>query len=68
LIVGGLVYGNGFGQGQQFHEWTNFMSDKEFCFRACYGPRAMELCNHVFDEMGCYWVRRLFILLERAEI
>ncbi|KAF7773122.1 CAZyme family CBM13 [Agaricus bisporus var. burnettii] len=53
--IGGLVYGNSFGQGQQFHEWTNFMSDHEFCFRACRGPKAMELCNHVFDEMGCYW-------------
>ncbi len=54
--VGGLLFGDTFGAAQQYHEWTNFMSDKEFCIRACRGPRAAERCNHIYDEMGCYWV------------
>ncbi len=33
--VGGEVFGNSFSNGQQYREWTNFMSDSEFCFRAC---------------------------------
>ncbi|KAF8629590.1 hypothetical protein AX15_003336 [Amanita polypyramis BW_CC] len=53
--VGGLVYGNSFGPSQQYHEWTNFISDSQFCFRACVGARATELCNHIYDEMGCEW-------------
>jgi hypothetical protein len=54
--VGGLVYGNSFGQGLQYHEWISFMSDNEFCFRACVGAGATKLCNHVYDLMGCHWV------------
>ena len=57
FAVGGLVYGNSFGQGLQYHEWTSFISDNEFCFRACVGARATSLCNHIYDVMGCYWVR-----------
>ncbi|KLO10795.1 carbohydrate-binding module family 13 protein [Schizopora paradoxa] len=53
--IGGLVYGNSFGSGLQYHEWTNFMSDSEFCFRACTGPNAARNCQHIYDEMGCYW-------------
>ncbi|KAF8636151.1 hypothetical protein AX17_003754 [Amanita inopinata Kibby_2008] len=53
--VGGLVYGNSFGPAQQYHEWTSFISDTEFCFRACVGPQATVLCNHIYDVMGCYW-------------
>lgn len=53
--IGGLVYGNSFGAGQQYHEWTSFISDGEFCFRACVGPKATSLCNHIYDVMGCYW-------------
>ncbi|KIM37844.1 carbohydrate-binding module family 13 protein [Hebeloma cylindrosporum] len=53
--IGGLVYGNSFGPGLQYHEWTSFISDKEFCFRACVGARATSLCNHIYDLMGCYW-------------
>ena len=41
----------------QFNEWTEFISDDEFCIRACVGPRAKQLCNHIYDVMGCYWVR-----------
>ncbi|KAF8071512.1 carbohydrate-binding module family 13 protein [Lyophyllum atratum] len=52
---GGLVYGNTFGNGTQYHEWTNFISDGEFCFRACTGGDATANCNHIYDLMGCYW-------------
>ena len=41
--VGGLVYGNSSGAGQQHHEWTSFISDKDFCFRACIGARSTAL-------------------------
>jgi len=55
--VGGLVFSSAFGgQLQQIHEWTNFMSDSEYCFRACKpGPRAAQLCQHIYDVMGCGW-------------
>jgi len=53
--VGGLVYGNTFGSGIQYHEWTSFISDSEFCFRACIGPKATVNCNHIYDLMGCSW-------------
>ena len=59
--VGGLVYGNSFGAGQQFHEWTSFISSNEFCIRACVGVRSTQLCNHIYDIMGCYWVYSFFI-------
>ncbi|KAG6915295.1 hypothetical protein DXG01_012273 [Tephrocybe rancida] len=53
--AGGLVYGNTFGVGTQYHEWTSFISENEFCFRACVGGDAMTNCNHIYDLMGCYW-------------
>jgi hypothetical protein len=53
--IGGLLYGNTFGPALQYHEWTSFISDSEFCFRACVGPKATQLCNHIYDLMGCYW-------------
>jgi len=53
--IGGLVYGNTFGPALQYHEWTSFISDSLFCFRACVGPNAAELCQHIYDEMGCFW-------------
>ncbi|KAF9028564.1 carbohydrate-binding module family 13 protein [Hymenopellis radicata] len=53
--IGGLVYGNSFGTGQQYHEWTSFISSNEFCFRACVGAQAATLCQHIYDVMGCYW-------------
>ncbi|GJJ15048.1 hypothetical protein Clacol_009323 [Clathrus columnatus] len=54
--IGGLVFGNSFGQSLQYHEWTMFVSAGQFCFRACVGPRAAQLCQHIYDEMGCDWV------------
>ncbi|KAG6861632.1 hypothetical protein C0995_014071 [Termitomyces sp. Mi166 len=53
--IGGLVFGDTFGNGTQYHEWTNFMSDTEFCFRACIGADATKYCNHIYDVMGCMW-------------
>ena len=53
--IGGLVYGNSFGTGLQYHEWTSFISDTEFCFRACVGSMATSYCQHIYDIMGCYW-------------
>jgi len=35
IEVGGLVFGNSFGLDFQYHEWTEFISDSEFCIRAC---------------------------------
>ncbi|KAI0641490.1 hypothetical protein C8Q79DRAFT_314300 [Trametes meyenii] len=54
--IGGLVFSSAFGQLAQMHEWTNFMSASEFCFRACKdGPKAPALCQHIYDVMGCAW-------------
>lgn len=54
--IGGLVFSSAFGQLEQILEWTNFMSDSQFCFRACKpGPRAAALCQHIYDVMGCEW-------------
>ncbi|KZT01043.1 uncharacterized protein LAESUDRAFT_745569 [Laetiporus sulphureus 93-53] len=54
--IGGLVFSNAFGQLEQLHEWTNFMSDRQFCFRACKpGPMATTYCQHIYDVMGCDW-------------
>jgi len=56
-VVGGMVYGNTFHQGMQYHAWTSFISDSMFCIRACHGFRTSELYNNIYDEMGCEWVR-----------
>ncbi|KDQ24799.1 carbohydrate-binding module family 13 protein [Pleurotus ostreatus PC15] len=53
--IGGLVFGNTFGAARQYHEWTSFISDTEFCFRACIGPNAARNCQHIYDVMGCFW-------------
>lgn len=54
--IGGLVFSSAFGSLTQLHEWTNFMSDSEFCFRGCKdGPNAPALCQHIYDVMGCGW-------------
>ncbi|KIY72666.1 hypothetical protein CYLTODRAFT_417675 [Cylindrobasidium torrendii FP15055 ss-10] len=55
--IGGLVFSNAFGQMQQIHEWTNFMSAEQFCFRACNpgGSDPAAFCQHIYDVMGCAW-------------
>ncbi|CAO1637155.1 unnamed protein product [Parajaminaea phylloscopi] len=56
--VGGLVYTRAYtGKFQRVNEWQHFISDREFCFRAC-NPKASyqkEWCPHIYDVMGCYW-------------
>jgi hypothetical protein len=52
--IGGVVYGNTFGAAQQYHEWTSFISDSEFCFRACVGPNAHINCQHIYDGMPTF--------------
>ncbi|TBU28061.1 hypothetical protein BD311DRAFT_353625 [Dichomitus squalens] len=54
--IGGLVFTSAFGSLAQAHEWTNFVSDTEFCIRVCKdGPNAPALCQHIYDTMGCEW-------------
>ncbi|KAG7095419.1 hypothetical protein E1B28_006168 [Marasmius oreades] len=55
--IGGLVFSSAFGQLQQIHEWTNFMSVDQFCFRACNpaGSNPAGMCQHIYDVMGCEW-------------
>lgn len=54
--IGGLILSNIGGKTFQFKEWTQFISDTEFCIRLCYdGPDAWKWCNHIYDVMGCYW-------------
>ncbi|KAF5346397.1 hypothetical protein D9758_012759 [Tetrapyrgos nigripes] len=55
--VGGLVFSDAYGELQQMFEWTNFVSDTEFCFRACKpgSDMAPTWCQHIYDEMGCTW-------------
>jgi hypothetical protein len=55
LPVGGLVFGNTFGQAQQYHKWISIFSDSEFCFRACIGADAAKNCEHIYDLQGCQW-------------
>ncbi|GAA6042518.1 hypothetical protein NBRC10512_005868 [Rhodotorula toruloides] len=44
--VGSLVFSG----GQQIHEWTSFISDKEFCFRICHDASDAWLwCQHIYD-------------------
>lgn len=52
--IGGLVFG---GKGKvNYDHWTEFISDTEFCIRACYnGPDAERYCQHIYDLMGCRW-------------
>jgi hypothetical protein len=54
--IGGLVFGTSMGGLQQYHEWTNFMSDTTFCIRGCKdGKDARKYCQHIYDLLGCEW-------------
>ncbi|KAG5338759.1 hypothetical protein C0989_006281 [Termitomyces sp. Mn162] len=54
--IGGLVFSSAFGQLEEIFEWTNFVSDSQFCFRACKpAPMAPTWCQHIYDTMGCNW-------------
>jgi hypothetical protein len=64
--VGGLVFGNTFGHNQQYHEWTSFISDSEFCFRACVGPNAHINCQHIYDGEYTLTCVRLAVCADAA--
>ncbi|KAE8225966.1 hypothetical protein CF319_g1395 [Tilletia indica] len=55
--IGGLVFTNAFGgKYQQIHQWTNFMSANEYCFKACIDAGDAETqCQHMYDLQGCNW-------------
>ncbi len=57
--IGSLVFSSAFKSGgnvEQIHEWTNFMSANQFCFRACKPQSsAPGWCQHIYDVMGCQW-------------
>ena len=45
----GIVYESTF-------RMQNFVAADQFCFRGCHdAPNAPELCNHIYDVMGCAW-------------
>lgn len=60
--LGSLLYSTAFGQENdnptnftQVIEWSYFVGSGIFCFKACdpNGPNAAQLCNHVYDRVGC---------------
>lgn len=56
--IGGLVLSNIGGKTFQFKEWTQFISDDEFCIRACYdGPDSWKWCSkslsHFLRTLHC---------------
>lgn len=54
--IGGLVWTRSTqdqsGAWTQIKEWNQFISDRDFSLRACWGPNATQYCPHVYDEMG----------------
>ncbi|KDN52279.1 hypothetical protein K437DRAFT_26255 [Tilletiaria anomala UBC 951] len=60
---GTLVYSRAFGNDshgnpKQMHQWMQFISYSQACFRACVNNDAYDsaLCQHIYDKMGCGWV------------
>ncbi|KAK0194127.1 hypothetical protein F5146DRAFT_1034360 [Armillaria mellea] len=57
--MGGLVYSFGWsGNNNTFTqaiEWHNFMGGNAFCFKVCdpSGPNPADLCQHIYDRIGC---------------
>lgn len=58
--LGSLMFSSAFGNGtlspyQQVTEWSYFVGSGLFCFKACdpAGSRAAELCQHIYDRVGC---------------
>ncbi|EIM87703.1 uncharacterized protein STEHIDRAFT_96968 [Stereum hirsutum FP-91666 SS1] len=59
--LGSLLYSSAFNANNsqtnftQVIEWSYFVGDGIFCFKACdpAGSRAAELCAHVYDRVGC---------------
>lgn len=62
--LGALVFTNAFPASGgnpsnyiQAIEWHNFMGGGQFCLKACdpAGPNAANLCQHIFDRIGCQY-------------
>lgn len=57
--IGGMCFTDAFssnGALQEAHEWIQFISATQFCMKVCQdGPNAEEDCNHIYDEMGCFF-------------
>ncbi|KZT33858.1 hypothetical protein SISSUDRAFT_992597 [Sistotremastrum suecicum HHB10207 ss-3] len=49
--------GNGSQTFTQVIEWIDFIGGGIFCLKMCNpsDPNAAELCQHVYDEIGCNW-------------
>lgn len=64
--IGGIIVGKGKdGKIVQFTEWTQFIGSDIFCIRACYPNADMRYCEHIYDEMGCEWVRLASACIDR---
>ncbi|KAJ3511014.1 hypothetical protein NLJ89_g4345 [Agrocybe chaxingu] len=54
--MGGLLFTNAWTGGMiQSVEWHNFNGANMFCLKACdpRGPRAPQMCEHIYDTQGC---------------
>lgn len=60
--LGALLYSTAFPNSgsasnnyTQVIEWSYFVGSGSFCFKACdpSGPNAAQLCEHVYDRVGC---------------
>ncbi|KAG7451468.1 uncharacterized protein BT62DRAFT_916469 [Guyanagaster necrorhizus] len=57
--MGGLMYTTGWSSDNSTYtqaiEWHNFMGGNAFCFKICdpSGPNPADLCQHIYDRIGC---------------
>ncbi|KAH0826594.1 hypothetical protein J3R83DRAFT_4954 [Lanmaoa asiatica] len=50
----GLVFTRAYGQLEQIYDWTSFVSQERFCFRACKpSAAASTACPRIHDISGC---------------
>ena len=58
--IGGNVTSNVTGKDVSYQEWMNYVGFDNLCFRICYAgaddAKPTDVCNHVFDKVGCRWV------------
>ncbi|PWN22895.1 hypothetical protein BCV69DRAFT_100460 [Microstroma glucosiphilum] len=53
---GNLVFSCSDKKCTQRHRWMLFLSDKQYCLRACEdGPNSEAMCRHTYDRLGCEW-------------
>ncbi|KAG8216839.1 hypothetical protein J3R82DRAFT_7099 [Butyriboletus roseoflavus] len=51
----GLVFTRAYGQLEQIYDWTSFVSQERFCFRACKpSAAASTTCTRIYDIFGCW--------------